>query len=293
MSSAPPKASEIRIISNEILRQADPNPVIIIPEKESTVILPEIEIQAIYQINNDKTIVPFISNEVLTNFNLTSKRRMKKAKKKQKKSIHHVKVNSRNKKDRIKAVSNENYSYQCQICQKSLKYYSFLKRHETTHNKRFQCDICGKILISKTSIKIHMERIHKRIRNAACKKCGKQFFCKKDLKIHEKTHDDNRPKPFVCHKCTYKTHLPAMLKSHLKGHEYREKRLAAMLNPKQCEICGGFYRNSEALRLHHLHFHPKRKLVCDLCGVLQNSKGNMRQHLMAHLMKKANMAGSS
>lgn len=59
----------------------------------------------------------------------------------------------------------------------------------------------------------HVKRDHLKQRNHVCSQCGKSFFKKYDLKIHNRIHTDERP--YVCRACGKRFHH----RSHIIRHE--------------------------------------------------------------------------
>jgi len=87
--------------------------------------------------------------------------------------------------------------------------------------------------------------------------CGKKSNTNNHLKIHQKTHDKNRSKPFKCQRCDYTTDNNSNFKVHKTTHERQDKKIAAMKNPLKCEKCPKFFRNKQALSSHMKIVHPE------------------------------------
>ena len=54
--------------------------------------------------------------------------------------------------------------------------------------------------------------------NYSCDKCGKQFYGKKNLALHMKTHYTEDEKKHVCNVCGYRFAKIKFLKNHLTTH---------------------------------------------------------------------------
>ena len=71
-----------------------------------------------------------------------------------------------NSNDRLFDTQNENVEdirqYKCQICKKTFKLKSGLRRHETIHNRKktFECSICNMTFTFKGELKNHMAIDH-------------------------------------------------------------------------------------------------------------------------------------
>ena len=125
----------------------------------------------------------------------------------------------------------------CHICGKKLKIHhptafeNHLQRHKT--DETVVCPHCGKVYNNKMKlsdhiracgtegkdsvkcpqcdnvfaasyVKLHIRRVHKKVKNAACDQCGKSFFNEKKLSEHITAMHD-KIKPFICDLCGFKT----------------------------------------------------------------------------------------
>ena len=54
-------------------------------------------------------------------------------------------------------------SYECRVCNKTLKEKNLIRRHVETHIKGFShmCDYCGKFYKNRASLRVHMSISHK------------------------------------------------------------------------------------------------------------------------------------
>ena len=188
-------------------------------------------------------------------------------------------------------------NFPCEICNKIFAgkknlnvHISFLlnalKYHLKIHNKKFMCQICSKLHPSQSSVNQHMKVYHHNPKSFECQNCGKKFHRKYNLECHQKLHDKNRPKPFKCERCDYTTDRKYHFNVHQKSHENRDKKFAAIDNPKKCEKCSACFENVKVLRLHKIRVHQNIKFQCDLCGNYIKSKIKLTKHIQKKLCQK-------
>ncbi|KAL7012611.1 hypothetical protein ACKWTF_014953 [Chironomus riparius] len=178
-------------------------------------------------------------------------------------------------------------NFKCKTCDKSFRSNRHLTEHEQTHDKKFECSICNKKYAIKKQIRRHYKHFHQDQKTEICEICGKKFADKPNLKQHVPTHDKNRPKPFKCDKCGHATTTMQRIQNHMKRHENENKRLAALVNPKKCNICGKYFKDNFAVYAHRLSVHTAIKHQCDLCGNYYKSRNSLPYHMrFNHLNKK-------
>ncbi|XP_043517630.1 zinc finger protein 724-like isoform X4 [Frieseomelitta varia] len=108
--------------------------------------------------------------------------------------------------------------FHCKDCKLSFAWKSTLNKHIANNHRpdgpqKFACDICNKIYNTSSQVNEHVKRDHLKQRNHVCSQCGKSFFKKYDLKIHNRIHTDERP--YVCRACGKRFHH----RSHIIRHE--------------------------------------------------------------------------
>jgi len=70
----------------------------------------------------------------------------------------------------------------------------------------------------------------------------------------------------------------------LKEHENGHNRISVFLN-LPCELCGRCFKNSGALKKHHLT-HSIASFPCTLCGKKVKTKGSLESHMLTHNSRK-------
>ncbi|XP_043250469.1 zinc finger protein 107-like [Colletes gigas] len=108
--------------------------------------------------------------------------------------------------------------FHCRECKMSFAWKSTLNKHIASNHRpegpqKYACDICQKIYNTSSQVNEHVKRDHLKQRNHVCSQCGKSFFKKYDLKIHNRIHTDERP--YVCRACGKRFHH----RSHIIRHE--------------------------------------------------------------------------
>lgn len=132
-----------------------------------------------------------------------------------------------------------------------------LTMHQEKREKVFLCNECGKKFFKKSQLNIHDKAVHQKIKNHLCNLCGKSFFNVKDMEMHVKRHE--KVKDQVCNVCGNQFYCSLDLRRHLKIHS----------DPKiVCQIEGcakKFYSNSK-LKTHIKVRHEGAKdFFCDFC----------------------------
>ncbi|KAG0476403.1 hypothetical protein HPP92_012820 [Vanilla planifolia] len=120
-------------------------------------------------------------------------------------------------------------------CEKTFKYLSKLKKHETSHAKQEYLEIicgeqgCTKLFINRESLRAHIESCHKYVK---CEVCETRQL-KKNIKQHQRTHE-HVAKPKL--KCSFEgcEHTYSR-KSNLKKHV---KAIHEKLRPFACRTSG-------------------------------------------------------
>uniref|UniRef100_A0A8D8NP75 Zinc finger protein 26 n=1 Tax=Culex pipiens TaxID=7175 RepID=A0A8D8NP75_CULPI len=88
---------------------------------------------------------------------------------------------------------------ECEICHQELSSYAALRTHMLRHSEPvFMCSACGKRCTTKNLLKLHM-RSHSDERPFACDVCPGKFKWEKTLQEHKLIH--TKEKPFQCDIC--------------------------------------------------------------------------------------------
>ncbi|KAL0809406.1 hypothetical protein ABMA28_011591 [Loxostege sticticalis] len=165
--------------------------------------------------------------------------------------------------------------YQCPHCPKKFKYPNSLAKHKDTHlEKTHECAECPKKFGSQTLLKVHMKS-HERAKNGAslhCSFCGKAFFDRFNMQIHERTHTNERP--FVCEICNASFRCNSNLQRHIKVSHNSSK-------PFECPTCHRSFANEGIRDRHQLRAHgdPEDfKYVCKQCPSRYMKLNELKKH---------------
>ena len=200
--------------------------------------------------------------------------------------------------------TNDMYKCQMQECNYSTNMASNLKTHERRHSKsrkRYACpeDDCKQEFVWKEYVKMHVNRVHKRIRDFHCSKCDFVTSTKRSLDDHEKKIHTEREKN-TCPECN-KTFIDLkvhMLHSHSgrneKCHEcdktfvtkkqvkYHVARTHAMEPKHACQSCHLKFKTHQNLLRHDKGVHLKLKdIKCPHCEKTMSTKDDLSKHIFS------------
>lgn len=126
------------------------------------------------------------------------------------------------------------------------------KTTKTNKNGEACCPHCQKYFSDKKKVKLHVQRVHKQIKNHKCDECEYRAHTKWDILRHIKTN-------------------------HLLPHESDPKDM------RICPDCGKVLKGNN-----HLNFHIKTKHLkltkysCDMCDFKSYGKYEIRSHIEIH-----------
>ncbi|CAN9515642.1 unnamed protein product [Ophioblennius macclurei] len=164
---------------------------------------------------------------------------------------------------------------QCPICMKSFKSKYYLKVHNRRHTgeRPFGCNKCGKRYFRKENLLIHEIRDCARVQTYSCPTCSSIFKSKEELRLHVVSHTGDMP-----HKCStcpeqfmYKKNLTIHM---MKAHGYPK--------PHACTQCTKTFLTRTELRVHEAAKHRGEKpFVCEECGHRASSRNGLQMHIKA------------
>ncbi|VDN85611.1 unnamed protein product [Brugia pahangi] len=153
------------------------------------------------------------------------------------------------------------FIYECKVpdCGRTFDHKSSFYTHIETHEPRPQCEDCGKFLVNRNALRKHkrlcQKKSHERCYECLYPGCATVTKIRKEYLTHRKTHGQ----PFI-----YECKVPdcgrtfdhrSSFYTHIETHEPRP----------QCEDCGKFLVNRNALRKHKRLCQKKSHERCYEC----------------------------
>ncbi|XP_038165089.1 telomere zinc finger-associated protein [Cyprinodon tularosa] len=177
-------------------------------------------------------------------------------------------------KDDVEAGGSNKGSAQCPVCLKFFKSKYYLKVHNRRHTgeKPFGCSKCGKMYFRKESLSVHESRGCSRMLTYSCCTCSLTFNTKEELREHVITTSEMPHKCSICnerfmHKKNLTTHL-----MRVHGHP----------KPHACPQCPKTFLTRTELRVHEAAKHRGEKpFVCEECGHRASSRNGLQMHIKA------------
>ncbi|XP_019721570.1 zinc finger and BTB domain-containing protein 48 [Hippocampus comes] len=163
----------------------------------------------------------------------------------------------------------------CPVCHKVFKSKYYLKVHNRRHTgeKPFGCHKCGKHYFRKENLLIHELRHCAATQTFTCQTCSSSFKGKEELRAHVVSHVERMP--YKCSPCAEQF----MFKKHLMCHMMK---VHGYPKPHACPQCPKTFWTRYELRVHEAAKHRGEKpFVCEECGHRASSRNGLQMHIKA------------
>lgn len=170
-------------------------------------------------------------------------------------------------------------NFPCAQCPRWFKTHEQLARHVIQHDPvakaalkrlKYDCSICNQTLSSASALNTHKLRHSEP--GFMCNECGKRFTTKLSLKLHMRSHSDDRP--YKCVTCL------ATFKAEKTLHEHR--MIHTQEKPHECDVCKRRFRTLSQKKNHWFLHTGLRPHVCQICNKDFNRPWNLRLHMKTH-----------
>ena len=196
-------------------------------------------------------------------------------------------------------------------CQEVFTVQDEWKTHRLKHKylkRSRKCETCGKVVTSTRNLQMHIDAVHKGIKQT-CPHCefssGWLHVLEKHIEFEHTHADDESTYKFQCATCGKKFKRPASLTDHELSHNpksfecshcgkkffnirYRDRHITMVHAEANfaCETCGKRFTTNDRLTVHfnsvHLD-HAERKHNCTICGQGFHKSVAFRNHMNKHL----------
>jgi uncharacterized Zn-finger protein len=178
--------------------------------------------------------------------------------------------------------------FTCSFCDRTFSSRSARSIHQSKHktetldkspeppksrppNVSVLCDVCNKKFANKRALKLHI-RSHDENRKYTCDVCKEEFPSLLLLRSHSNTHGVNKPHP--CPLCSKRFKAREYLTVHMRKHTGER--------PFACNLCGKAFGQRTHLTYHMLTHSGERSFLCRFCGKAFALKGNLTVHMRIH-----------
>ena len=143
----------------------------------------------------------------------------------------------------------------CPVCQTQVRYDRISGHLWTKHGIKYkfssaalyQCSDCDHRAGDTSSLSLHIDTVHKGIRNHVCDVCGCAFSSSSLLKVHFRTHTGERP--YKCNECGKEFRKGSALRQHIPLH--------TGWKPYRCKLCDKGFVQLTSINLHLKTHHPQ------------------------------------
>ncbi|XP_031332750.1 gastrula zinc finger protein XlCGF52.1-like isoform X2 [Photinus pyralis] len=165
----------------------------------------------------------------------------------------------------------KNHRTPCPHCGK-LILKSSMNLHLVKHSDRFRCTQCGGRFNSNAALAQHTITVHTDIKDHICEVCGKRFSSQTAMRVHMKSHSDERLYP--CKLCDYAGRTASAIYVHMSTHAN---------DMCVCEVCSKTFKSNRNLNDHLRRVHTKeKKHTCSYCDKKFVDRYMLSVHIRCH-----------
>ena len=202
--------------------------------------------------------------------------------------------------------------FQCDKCDKEFMYEDKLVKHKKKfHSDKkpldepLPCPYCGKMFKVLIDMKEHVVCMHGAKGDYACDIRGKEFVKKHGVKVHKKTHSNERP--YQCAKCGATNKKKVELDERMDWHSCELRCICTICGKKcktksylykhmivhrevrnyHCNVCGKSFKTLQAMKRHEEIHSNERKHKCAVCGKGFNHSGSLVHHKKTHAPQRS------
>lgn len=156
----------------------------------------------------------------------------------------------------------------CNLVKHTVEKHTSRKYSETEKNTTIpSCDICNMTFATNQALRFHQYK-HNNLKPYKCKFCDASFRTPSTLKSHQIQHTEAKNK---CEICGMKSSTTGKLKIHMRTHSDDK--------PYQCSFCPSNFRQLSVLRVHEFVHTKKSNHKCEKCGTYFPTKNRLIHHL--------------
>lgn len=134
------------------------------------------------------------------------------------------------------------------------------------------CSICKRAFSSAKYLAVHHHQQH--VRKFQCKICAHLCADKESLIEHNRDHDGDFERPFLCSECGMRFVRNDYLKIHMRRHKGEK--------PYKCRYCGKGFPRSTDLTVHERYHTGEKAHLCTTCGKGFHRAYNLVLHIRTH-----------
>lgn len=161
-------------------------------------------------------------------------------------------------------------SFACPHCSEEFPYKASMLEHcSVCQAKSFSCHHCEKKYVNERQLKQHLALV-KGIKNHKCIICSKFFANVSDLKLHGRSHTNDRPYRCTFPGCQKKFRVNSHLSAHMDTHNTHKNY--------KCPSCNKMFQTRGARRIHQ-RTHAAVLSKCEIC----HKTFKQRSHYVRHV----------